>query len=377
VWTFAGKDSVDDKPKIEGFVGFSVRLSATEDFFGLQGSSTFNIANIPPNDADGRQGPRFAVDLRQTRLKAGFTARGTPLGAIESYIEADFYGPNNAATLRLRHAYVEFQRIRLGQYWSTLADMDASPRTADFDGPTTGILVRSAMVRYSTTTWKGTTPASKGTFFTASLEAPRADTRFSPTSDTLTTPAFQPLPDLVANVRWEKTWGHLQLAGVVRDLRYRDAATNQNHDLFGRGLVFSGAVKTTKAGSQAMFQAIAGKGIQRYLVSLSGFNIEAIPDTVGSSTLIPLATYGGFAAYDHVWNKKYHSTAVIGGTAVPHNTEGLPEPPFRGLYTSVNLFWDGAPNLTLGPEIEYGVRWNADDSSSDALRLTFLAKYGF
>jgi hypothetical protein len=217
VWTVAGKDSVDGAARIEGFAGFSIRISAMEDFFGLQGQPTFNIAEIPADDADGHAGGRFAIDARQTRLKAGFMVRGTPLGTIESYLESDFYGPGGQTTLRLRHAYFDFHHIRVGQWWSSFDDLDVSPRTADFDGPPTGILVRSAMLRYSTATWNGTSPTANGTWFTVSLEAPRADVRFSP--DTLTRPAFQPLPDLVANVRLERAWGHLQLSGVARDLR--------------------------------------------------------------------------------------------------------------------------------------------------------------
>ncbi|MDH4130358.1 MAG: DcaP family trimeric outer membrane transporter [Gemmatimonadota bacterium] len=373
VWTFAGKDSVEGAPKTEGFAGFSIRISASEDFFGLQGQSTFNIAEIPPDDDDGNVGGRFSIDARQTRLKAGFTVRGTPLGAIESYLESDFYGPSGQTTLRLRHAYMDFQHFRIGQWWSTFADMDVNPRTADFDGPTTGILVRSAMLRYSTAMWKGTTPTANGTWFTVSLEAPRSDARFSP--DTVTSAAFQPLPDLVANVRFQRARGHVQLSAVARDLRYNDGTENQ--DLFGRGLALSGAIKTTELGSKLMVQLIAGKGIQRYMVSLGGFNIEAVPETPGSTKLTPLPTYGGYLAYDSQWSKKYHSTFVGGATIIPDDRSGSPGPFFRGFYGSANLFWDGAPNLTIGPEILYGVRWNPDDSSSDALRLTILAKYGF
>jgi hypothetical protein len=373
VWSFASRDSVDGAAKTEGFAGFSIRISAMEDFFGLQGQPTFNIVEIPADDADGKAGARFTIDARQTRLKAGFTVRGTPLGAIESYLESDFYGPSGQTTLRLRHAYVDFQHVRIGQWWSSFDDLDVIPRTADFDGPTTGLLVRSAMVRYSTATWRGTTPAANGTWFTVSLEAPRADVRFSP--DTLTNPAFQPLPDLAANVRLQRAWGHLQLSGVARDLRYR--VGNRNYDIFGRGLVLSGAFKTTDSGSRLMFQAIGGKGIQRYLVSLGGFNIEAIPESPNSTRLTPLPTYGGYIAYDHQWNRKYHSTLVGGTTIIPDDRTGSAGPFFRGLYSSVSLFWDGAPGLTIGPELLYGVRWNADDSSSDALRLTVVAKYGF
>jgi hypothetical protein len=162
---------------------------------------------------------------------------------------------------------------------------------------------------------------------------------------------------------------------VARDLRYNDGTENQ--DLFGRGLVLSGAFKTTELGSKFLFQAIAGKGIQRYLVSLGGFNIEAVPESPGSTELTPLPTYGGYLAYDSQWSRKYHSTLVGGATIVPDDRTGSPGPFFRGFYSSVNLFWDGAPNLSIGPELLYGVRWNPDDSSSDALRLTILARYGF
>lgn len=373
VWSVAGKDSVEGAPKTEGFAGFSIRISASEDFFGLQGQATFNIAEIPAKDSDGDVGGRFSIDARQTRLKAGFTVRGTPLGAIQSYLESDFYGPSGQTTLRLRHAYFDFQHIRIGQYWSTFTDIDALPRTSDFDGPSTSVQVRSAMLRYSTAAWKGTTPAANGTWFTVSLEAPRSDVRFSP--DTVTNPSFQPLPDLVAQVRFQRARGHVQLAAVARDLRYNDGT--KNRDLFGRGLELSGVLMTSDLGSKLLFQAIAGKGIQRYMVSLGGFNIEAVPESPGSTTLTPLPTYGGYAAYDQMWSKKYHSTFLAGGLIVPDNTKGSPGPFFRGFLGTANLFWDGAPNLTIGPEIEYGVRWNPDDSSSNALRLTVLAKYGF
>ena len=53
-------------------------------------------------------------------------------GAIESYLETDFVGPNGATTLRLRKAWVDFKGLRIGQETSTFGVQQGSaPTTAD------------------------------------------------------------------------------------------------------------------------------------------------------------------------------------------------------------------------------------------------------
>lgn len=362
--SYESKDSVNGQPKQTAFVGLTLWFNAYLDFYGMQGNPTFSPIAIP-TDGTGDDGARVGADLRQTRIRLGGTSNDTPIGPVTGYLEADFWGPDGTTVLRLRKAYVTARRMLIGQDWSSFSDISNFPPVADFDGPPTGGNVRVAMIQYRSPR----TPAHPWSM-QASLENPSVDLRYAGTAaDTGIVATSQRLPNFAADVRLEKRWGHLQLSGVLLELRYRQDSVNQSE--VGYGFALSG-VFNVGARDQAYIQALAGRGISRYVTGLGNANADAIIYN-GVLSLLPVG--GGYVAYQHFWRPTLYSTGVLGGILVQNDIDPALEDLHRGAYGSVNLFVVPAPRLNLGAEVLYG--WNKDafGLKGDALRLYLITSY--
>jgi hypothetical protein len=290
-------------------------------------------------------------------------------GEIRSYVEADFWGDGGSLGLRLRKAWVEAKGVLAGQELTSFGDSGAGPTTADGDGPPTGIWTRSVMVRYA----RGFAATRR---LAVSLEVPKADVTYLPERAPEVEPAFERLPDLAANVSQSGAWGHVQVAGVLRELRYR--VPDGTRATTGGGVSASGTLRLFRSASKTdtvYYQGVLGKGIGRYLVSLTGLAADAIPDFQGG--LVALPAYGGYLAYERRWNPRLWSTAVLGGMRLL-NDDVVPGGDFLdGRLVMVNTFATIAPGLDVGAEVDWGRREDRHGVRVEALRFTFSGHYAF
>ncbi len=362
--TYQSRDSVDGVPRQTAFTSLTIWFNGFVDFYGLQGVPTFSPIEIP-TDGSGDDGAQVGADLRQTRIRLGYTNNGTPIGPVTAYVEGDFWGPNGTTVLRLRRAYVTARRVLVGQEWSSFSDLSNFPPVADFDGPPTGANVRVAMIQYRS-------PRTRPGWSTqVSLENPSVDLRYAGTDpDTAALELIsQPYPNLAANARLEGAWGHVQFSGLLLGIRYAQNDTAQTEAGYG------GAVSAVvKVGSrdELYLQGLAGRGISRYVTGLGQANADVL---VYNGELSTLPVAGGYLAYQHFWAPLWYSTAVVGGILVENNIDPAYDDLFRGAYTSLNLFYQPAPRLNLGTELLYG--WNKDPfgGEGDALRLYLIMNY--
>jgi hypothetical protein len=84
------------------------------------------------------------------------------------------------------------------------------------------------------------------------------------------------------------------------------------------------------------------------------------------------------AFLDLNWNSKWTST--VGYSMVDiDNSDGQSDDAYkRGHYALANVLYYPAPNVFLGPEIQWGRRENFRDGfRSDDVRIQFSAKYNF
>ena len=372
---WSSSDSVEGKPHFEAYIGASVRLNASLDDYGLQGSYTFNPVNIDTTSAPERDDNLFSIDLRQTRLKFGGTVRYEKFGAVEGYVESDFVGPSGATTLRLRKAWVNFKGWRLGQETTTFGVQQGSaPTTADFDGPPTTVTVRSGMFRYAK-------KFESGFQIVASAESPKVDVAYQEfvAPDTRTTD--QRLPDLAANVSKAGDWGYFSLAGVVRDIRFRTSVggVSEAQSAVGYGANLMGGFRLFKSEEKAdvlYYQIIAGQGIGRYLVSLSGQNADAVPDpATGDLNAVP--AYGGYAAYERRWTPQFFSTLIGGGTILKNEVGTTVQDQAKDFLVMFNSFYQPVPTMKIGFEVDWGRKETFSGIEAEALRYYLITHYDF
>ncbi len=214
-------------------------------------------------DEYGKDG-RFYAGVRQSRLgvKASFP---TGLGDLKTIFEFEMFGVGVDAgqtTIRLRHAFGEIGQFGAGQTWSVFMDADIFPNSFEYWGPSGMVFFRNVQVRWM--------PYKDGdTRFAIALERPGASADGGVYADRIElrdiTPRF-PVPDLTAEYHLAQPWGHVELAGIVRYMRWDDA-TNDGYDVSGStigwGLNLSSNIKISK--DLLRLQVVYGAGIQNYM----------------------------------------------------------------------------------------------------------------
>ncbi len=368
-------DSVAGGPRVEGYVGASVRFNASLDDYGLQGSYTFNPVNIDTTFGPDRGDNLLSFDLRQSRIRFGGTVRSTKLGAVEGYVETDFVGPNGATTLRLRKAWVEFKGVRIGQETSTFGvQQGLPPTTADFDGPPTGVIIRSGMIRYAR-------KLGGGLQVMGSVETPKVDVAYLDYLAPDIRATDQRLPDFIVNASKAGGWGYISLSAILRDIRFRTTSgttsTAQSTVGFGGNLV--GGFRLFKTDTKAdvlYYQVVAGKGLGRYLVSLSGQNADAVPDTA-SGTLKAVPVYGGYVAYERRWTPQLFSTLIGGGNILKNEVEPTLADQFKTSFVMFNTFYQPIAPMKIGLEADWGKKHTFTGIQAEALRYYLVVHYDF
>jgi hypothetical protein len=353
------------------FGGF-VKLNIIHDFDDIDTDNLFATAEI---QVDSDRGGETLFDARETRLN--LTARSpTPFGDLKVFVEGDFQGSGNA--LRLRHAYGDVGNFLAGQTNSTFMDGSAQPTTLDNEGPNALVFARHPLVRW-------TQPIAPGLTWAISVEQPETTITYPFTIEepgdvqVMANGEAQELyPDLATNVRYSASFGHVQLAGLLRDLRFEGESGSPDDSVTGWGINFTGLISTFKRDA-LMFQIAYGEGIGIYIQDLSfagqGTGNDAAPSASGELEAIP--AFGAFVAYEHWWATHLHSVATYGFVDVD-NTSGQAGNAYkRTHYASLNLVWSPFRLMAVGVEFLYGRRENEDGAEDEARRLQFAVKYFF
>ena len=323
-------------------------------------------------DEFGTEG-RFFASVRQSRLGVqSFTS--TAVGELFTNFEFDMYGTGADAgqtTIRLRHAWGQLGKFGAGQTLTPFMDIDMFPNSIEYWGPNGMVFFRNVQLRY--------TPFDKdGSNLQIALERPGASGDQGADSNRVQLAGIQarfPLPDLSMHYRRATSFGHVQVAGILRYMAWDDNAA----DTLGGSATGWGVNLTTnvKLGPHILRAGVVyGEGIENYMndapvdvgVRNDGGNLfgEALP-VIGVSAFIDLN-----------WNEKYTSTIGYSRVQIT-NSNGQALDAFRtGEYALANLLVHPLPNMFFGPEIQWGQRVNNRDSfKSNDVRVQFSAKYNF
>ncbi len=352
------------------FGGF-VKLNAIHDFDDINEDNLFATAKIQINSD---KGGKTTMDASETRLS--LTARSpTPLGELTVFVEGDFQGGGDV--LRLRHAYGEVGGFLAGQTNSIFMDVSAQPSTLDNEGPNALVFVRHPLVRWRQSLGHGLT-------WSVAFEEPDKDVTTPFTRDTsgnrerATGSNSERVPDLTTHFRHAAGYGHLQLAGLIRDLRFDGDEGSKNDSVLGWGVNFTGLLSTFGQDT-FMFQVSYGEVIGRYIQDLSfeenGMGNDAAPTRSGDLKALP--AFAGMAAYEHWWSTTFRSVASFGYVEVD-NTAGQDRGAYtKTYYASGNIVWSPFRLMSVGIEFLWGKRENKNGDDADARRLQFSAKYNF
>ena len=188
----------------------------------------------------------------------------------------------------------------------------------------------------------------------------------------------------MAHWRTAGDWGHVQVAGILRDLGYDTKGTQNNQpkgSVTGWGANLSGTINTIGR-DKVLWQYVYGNGIAAYmndggmdLAPQGALPSATDPDGNAHAEAVPLT--GIVAYYDHYWNDKFSSSIGYSTTYVDNTNWQTPETYKKGQYTSVNLLYYPVPNVLIGGEVLWGDLELKDGSTQDDTRVQFSVKYSW
>lgn len=327
-------------------------------------------------------GVRESVDndynAKQTRL--WMTTETAVNGhVLKGYVEGDFQTSpgtqgnertTNGYNFALRRAYLQYDKLTVGEDWTTFQNVAMLPESTDFIGPTEGIVfARQPLVRYSY-------PMSKATTLHVAVENPETASA-NLGSPTLIENDDDSIPDFVVRLNQSFASGEVSVAGIVRQLSVDNGAIDDTSS--GYGLSVAGKINLDKAKRyEWKFMATYGSGIGRYV----GLNFA--PDAVfvpATGQLKNVDILGGYSALKVNWTPKLRST-LTGSIQTVDYDSGLAMASLANFNkqawsVSANLFFSPVKGLDLGAEYRHGIREVVSGADGSLDRLEFLAKYSF
>jgi hypothetical protein len=336
------------------------KLPTSKNEFGTDGNTYFSI--------------------RQTSLGVkGYMS--TPLGEMTAVFDFDLFGvgvDEGQTTMHVRDAYGEVGRFLIGQANTPFMDGDVFPNILEYWGPTGMVFFRNIQVRYAVM-------QGKNELFVA-LERPGASADLGPYVGRIELDSVSPhlpLPDLSAHFKKSGEWGHVQLAGILRYIGWKDLNATGTYDISGNvvawGLHLSTVLNISK---YDVFRGsfIYGQGVENYMDDCP-YDVGVISSPGNTKTPIKgkaLPVTGIVAFLDHNWTSKL-STAIGYSSCYVNNTALSSADTYEmGQYFIVNLLTTPFKNFIAGAEMEYGNRRNfGGNYKANDVKLQFSFKYNF
>lgn len=330
------------------------------------------------------------VSVKQSRFGVkGTQPTGEGYGPIAFKFEFDLFGVGVDAgqtTFRLRHAYGEWEQILAGQTNSVFMDIDVFPNTIDYWGPNGMVFLRNPQIRW-------TPYRTANASFAVAIERPGNDIdtgniRLFDEYSTSVVQNQEKVPDLTSHYRMDGSWGHFQIAGILRRVGYEYIVNPSNPAenwtsgyKTGWGVNLSGSIKTVGQ-DQILLQVVHGDGIASYmndggmdLAPTAYFN-PLNPNTPSlSAEAVPLT--GIVAYYDHYWNGKFSSSIGYSSTQVSNTNFQDPLVFHKAQYASTNLLWTPVKNVMMGGELLWGELEQNGGRVGNDLRFQATVKYSF
>lgn len=338
------------------------------DWTGTLRASTIPV-NCPADPGCGTDGELiFSVRQTQLGLKG---ALPTEAGTVNALIELDLFGTGDDAgktTPHIRQVWAELGAYGVGQTWSLLKDTEASPTTLNYWGPIGMFSALTPQVRWAYSPQDGSRFAVALESALSSLDQGNVTTVFPD----LTVTTKTVYPDLTAQYRNEASWGHVQVAGIVRQIEFETRTTpsgNPSGSELGYGANVTGALKVG-IGDRVLGQVAYGRGIASYFNDCC---VDIAPDENLRAEAVPL--YGWLLYYDRLWAQQWRS--VVGySEAVQDNTANQTGSAMeRGRYASASLLHTPARKVLVGAELVWAERRNRDGAHGDDTRVQFSARY--
>ncbi|MBQ6939316.1 MAG: porin [Muribaculaceae bacterium] len=358
---------LDRKGRVALGIGGYVKGTMSIDMGGIANSPDFITATIPaPPQPDMRN--QFRMDASTSRLFFKLVGRNKVVGEFTVYIESDFRG--SAAGyygMRLRQAYIELWRLKVGRTWSTFCDVAAAPPTIDFQGPSGTVLTMNTVLQY-------VQPMGRNWEMVMAVETPSATyTTHQQYCDAIA----QRVPDLPSYIqyKWDEGRSHIRLSNLLRLLSYRNLVADKNQYAFCWATQLSGVIQASRHFTFYM-QGVYGRGYGSYLNDLGGYGYDLIPGERSGTMVAPYAL-GLVGGVQYTIRPGLFVSAAYSQCRL-YDQPSLSASAYRyAQYLVANAFYSPFANCQIGIEYLYGSRHNYDGVSGSAHRINTMIQYNF
>jgi hypothetical protein len=256
-------------------------------------------------------------------------------------------------------------------------DIDVFPNSVEYWGPNGMVFFRNVQVRWM--------PIQGDTRMTIALERPGASADqgvYAGRIELQNVRGRFPVPDLSAEYRLGRKWGYVEVAGILRLIKWDDLQADQ-FDLSGDATAWGVSLSSNlKPGANDVvrLQVVSGEGVQNYMNDAPvDVGIENNPGSQTAPIVGKALPLLGIVAFlDHTWNEKWSSSIGYSRLDIDNSNAQAASAFSVGQYGLVNLLHYPAKNVMVGGEVQWGNRENFSDGFSvDDYRIQFSFRYNF
>ncbi|MCM1110970.1 MAG: hypothetical protein NC336_07180 [Clostridium sp.] len=345
-------------------IGGMVRMRGYFDWGGAIPSSGFApiLIQMQKNELNDKT---LGTTPAGTALFFRVIGRNAKLGLYQLYIEANFNG-YGSRDFHLKKAYATINDWTIGYAASTFSDPAAESPIIDAAGQNAKMSHTAVLVRWMHT-WQ-----SRWTL-AASVEQPSIQGINSDQAKVRS----QWVPDVALFGQYE--WGksaHVRLAGIIRQLPYRDLVTGRNYTSEGWGIQLSTVFHPIDC---LTFYGVAntGKGYGSLGGDLVTGNYDLVADPLRPGRAYAPKSWGYFVGLQYnIRPNLYVSTTFSQNRYLPSKAVSPDEYKY-GLFSATNVVWNLTPRIQAGIELDLGKRQNFSGDHRWAHRIGALAGFSF
>jgi hypothetical protein len=333
-------------------------------------------SKLPSYKNEFGPGGNVFFSVRQTKLGVK-SSTPTRLGELRAQFDFDLIGFGKdvgQTTFHLVNAYAQLGKIGGGQTASVFMDMDVFPIVMDYWGPLSRVFFLNIQLRYAAI-------EKENERLLFALERPGATADGGDYTNSIELQNVKPvfkLPNITAQYRKVWKWGHVQIAGIAKSIKWKDLDTS-GFDLSGSEPGWGGNLSTVINASNKIklkLQGVYGEGIENYIADVTpDVGLKSQPGNFGQPFQgAALPVFGFFIFAEIKWNNTLESSVGY-STLNIDNADLQSNSAFKkGQYALINLRYQPVNNLIMAIEYQYGRRDNFSDgfhSTANKIQLSF------
>lgn len=350
-----------------GLGGFA-KATASFDFGSpIDNAMDFVVSDIPMNPGRGNGG-KIQFSAQTTSLYTNFVFNPGK-DQVGAFIGIDFTGNNYTPTMQ--YGFIRYKGFQAGYDETLFCDPSNTPPSIDNEGPNAYPSISTVGLRY-TGSWGKQKEWTAG----VGIELPQA----SYTVGNHTRWVSQRVPDIPAFIKysWDQGNSWVRLAGILRNMSYRDLSKDKNKISTGWGLSLSGKLEILPSQLSFVYQGTYGHGISSYYQDINGDNLDLLPSVKKEGKLNAAPSWGGFAGLQYNFTSKCYASLSYSHLRVYDDDSSVGGDQYRyGQYALANVFYDINPYLTWGVEYIYGRRVNMNGTQNHDNRIQTMLQFSF